>query len=112
MARQDFRFERQWKKIPNSQQPDNIGQRHFIEQRQKLEEMMAKVKNLVGGVSKLMEEYGEVQDILKEHEDVILRKDRPDHSRHEATDGGFNSEHQSGLSQADIGPEPESKDSV
>ena len=112
MARQDFRFERQWKKIPNSQQSDNIGQCDFIEQKRKLDQMMTKVRGVVSGIQKLMEDYGDIGDFLKEQEDGILRKDRPDHPGDKATDGGVDPGCESGSDQTDIGPESESKDSV
>ena len=112
MARQSFRFERQWKKVSNSQQSDNIGQCDFIEQKKKLDAMMSKVTKLVGGVNKLMEEYNEINQVLKEQEDVILRENRPNHPRDEAVNGGVDPGCESGSDQDNVGPEPESKDSI
>jgi len=53
--------------------------------------MMSKVKNLIGGVNKLMEDYNEINEVLKEQEDVILRQNKSDSSGDQATDGGVDS---------------------
>jgi len=112
MAGQNFRFERNWKKIPDFRQSDNIGQRDFIEQKKKLDAMMGKVAKLVGGVNKLMEEYNEINQVLKEQEDVILRENRPNHPGDEATNGGVDPGCESRSDQDNVGPESEPKDSV
>jgi hypothetical protein len=91
MARQNFRFERNWKEVPNIRKSDDIGQRNFLEQKEKLDAMMSKVKNLIGGVNKLMEDYNEINEVLKEQEDVILRQNKSDSSGDQATDGGVDS---------------------
>ena len=112
MARQGFRFERQWKKVSNSQQPDNIGQCNFVEQQKKLEEMMSKVRKVVSGIEGLMNDYSEFSESIKEHENGVLRKDRSDNSGDQAANGGVDSGCESGPDQDNVGPESESQDTI
>ena len=112
MAGQNFRFERNWKEIPNVRKSDHTGQRDFLDQKQKLDAMMSKVRSLIGGVNKLMEDYGEINEVLKEQEDVILRQNRPNNSGDQTTDGGVDSGCQSGSDQDNIRPESEPEDTL
>lgn len=112
MARQSFRFERQWKKVSNSQQSDNIGQCNFVEQQKKLEEMMSKVRKVVSGIEGLMDDYSEFSESIKEHQNGLLRKDRSDNSGDEAANGGVNPGYKPGSDQDNVRPESESQDTI